>query len=194
MRLLIDSLIAVMLIGILAGVLLHHRAGQQAAARVQQACEALARLHEQVVYHAALTGEVGDPSFPNRVDRAWFPDGVPVNALAGASRPWIDSAPQGDKGQHPPDPVLDRPNQAGFWYNPASGIVRARVPRQITGQDTLDLYNHVNATALPRLPGDDDPARTPVAPQPIAIRQMTEQAPAPQPVPRARPSLLDRES
>jgi hypothetical protein len=31
-----------------------------------------------------------------------------------------------------------------FWYNPARGIVRARVPDQTTDEATLSLYESIN--------------------------------------------------
>ena len=60
MRLLIDSLIVVMLIGILISVLLHHRGQQQHHDQLAQAREALARLHEQVLYRDALASGATD--------------------------------------------------------------------------------------------------------------------------------------
>ena len=174
MRLLIDSLIAVMLIGILAGLVLHHRSQQQHAHRLRQVHLALAQLHQQALYHAALRRPEHDPidpardaGFPQQIQRDWFPDGLPINPLAGVDRPWIDVAPPDDTAAHPPDPVLDSPDQAGFWYNPTVGTIRARVPRQVSEHDTLDLYNHLNGTALTALPRDDTPRRLPIAAQPI---------------------------
>jgi hypothetical protein len=35
-----------------------------------------------------------------------------------------------------------------FWYNPALGIVRARVPRTLSDADAIDTYNRVNGTAI----------------------------------------------
>lgn len=222
MRLLIDSLIAVMLIGILAGVLLHHRAAQQHAQRLRLVHDALAQLHEQAVFHAALADRHGDdeadvvyrPGFPTRIDSAWFPGGIPRSALAGVAHPWIDTAPHGDLSRHPPDPTLERSAQAGFWYNPALGIFRARVPRQITEKATLDLYNHLNGSSLTALPRDDNPARRPIAQEwanrvshqsPAGVSQHGDSAlpritdaptdgdTAP-PRPRARPTLIDPSS
>src|SRR5690606_29054642 len=79
-------------------------------------------------------------------------------------------APEGDTHDHPPDPVLISKEQAGFWYNPALGVFRARVPQQVTAQETLTLYNRVNGTALLSLPVSDDPARQPQRPAWGAIR------------------------
>jgi hypothetical protein len=35
-----------------------------------------------------------------------------------------------------------------FWYNPANGAFRIRVPRQATNAETLALYNRVNGTSV----------------------------------------------
>jgi hypothetical protein len=51
----------------------------------------------------------------------------------------------------PPDPVLHRKAQAGFWYNPNRGVVRARVPGQGESGAALDLYNQLNNSGLKEL-------------------------------------------
>jgi hypothetical protein len=38
-----------------------------------------------------------------------------------------------------------------FWYNPALGVVRARVPRTLSDAEALELYNEVNGTRLQEL-------------------------------------------
>lgn len=214
MRLLIDSLIAVMLIGILAAVLLHHRHAQQQVEQYRQVHQALAALREQALYQAALREAASEEqTYPQEIDRAWFGAHLPINTVAPADHPWMDVAPEGDTHDHPPDPVLISKEQAGFWYNPALGVFRARVPQQVTAQETLTLYNRVNGTALLSLPVSDDPARQPQRPAWGAIRarpavklslgegvvevarpvESTPPEPAPEAAPKPRPrrSLLD---
>ena len=218
MRLLIDSLIVVMLIGILVGVLLHHRGQQQHHDQLAQAREALARLHEQVLYRDALASGATDTDadaashgFPDRLEPAWFGGDVPSNPLAAPDHAWLDVAPDGDTKVHPPDPVLDPSSgvQAGFWYSPVAGVFRARVPAQLTVRATLELYNQVNGVALTSLPQDEDPARRPVRPDWGAIRPKAVIVAAPvkvvrdeapddaaeetaQAAPTGRPALLNR--
>lgn len=164
MRLIVDSLIAVMLVGILAAVLLHYRQAERELANVQFLHTSLAQLHEQAMYHAALGGadsEEGKAVFPARISPSWFNEHLPVNVLLPMQQPWIDVAPAEDMSSHPPDPVISRYDQAGFWYNPNRGIFRARVPYRFTDLQTLELYNRINGTSLLALPVDDDTSRSP---------------------------------
>jgi hypothetical protein len=202
MRLLIDSLIAIMLIGVLAGVLLHHRQGQQEIERYRRVHDALALLHEQALFRSALSEAGGGMrQYPEELDRRWFVAGPPANPFA-PDRPWIDVAAEGDLQDHPPDPVLTHPDQAGFWYSPARRVFRARVPAQATVAETLRLYNRVNGTALLALPRDQD-ERTPQRPAWAGVRLrpatatgsavvvVEEPEPIRDPAPRGRRTLVD---
>ena len=162
MRLVVDTIIALMLVAILGGVLLYHRQQTQTIERVQAMHRALARLHETALYHGAM----GEPTssatgFPLNISPGWFDGNLPTNALVTPRHPWIDVAPADDGEEHPPDPVCTRPGQAGFWYNPNRGIFRARVPAQLTDVETLEFYNQINNSYLKQLPRGDDPARAP---------------------------------
>ncbi len=88
--------------------------------------------------------------WPMAIDPAWFDrDTLPLNPLVDADRPWLElAAPEQAGWQHPrPIFVVDR-STAMFWYNPALGIVRARVELQTTDAETLAMYNATNNTAL----------------------------------------------
>lgn len=155
MRLLIDSLIAMMLLGILAAVLLYHRERTQDLEQLRRTHQALAQLQEQALYRSALGEEAVERSpigFPVRIEPAWFSNKLPHNALVSGDRPWLDIAPPGDMSDQPPDPIILGPDQAAFWYNPNRGIFRARVMPQVSEQSTLELYNQANNTAMPSLP------------------------------------------
>lgn len=181
MRLLIDSLIALMLIAILGVVLVHHRHEQQRIAQHRSVHEALSSLYEQTLYHSVIDPDldlnhrhsgpmtVGTPlhRFPEVIEPAWF-HGIEPRNVAASKHPWVDVAPSGDPYDHPPDPILRRPEQAGFWYNPSRGVFRARVPAQVTEAATLDLYNRLNNCSLTKLYEVKDAAR--VASIPPAMR------------------------
>lgn len=165
MRLVVDSMIGLMLLGIFAGVLLFHRQESSQIDKTQSVHDSLARLHEAAVLHRVIESE-GDArsDYLRHVSPGWFAGGeLPVNLLLDRNRPWIDVAPPGDFAAHPPDPVADAVGQAGFWYNPNTGVFRARVPRQVTARDTLNLYNRINAAALAAVTPVNDPSRMPVA-------------------------------
>jgi hypothetical protein len=180
MRLIVDSLIAVMLAGILAGVLLYERGKAEDLEQCRVIHQGLADLQEAAIYHGALAEDPrSSTGFPLLVSPLWFDRQVPTNVTVPGRQPWLDIAPQGDMGEHPPDPVVTGPEQAGFWYNPNRGIFRARVAPQFSDQDTLALYNRLNSTPLRALPRSVDPAR-----QPQAVRQAaTASAPAPPSLP-----------
>jgi hypothetical protein len=162
MRLLIDSLIALMVVGILAGVIFYQRGQTQQVSQCETVQQALAKLQEQVLYRGAL-GEVdnSDAGFPREVSPVWFGSDMPLNLMVPGRQPWLDIAPEGDLADDPPDPVVMRPQQAGFWYNPNRGLFRARVQGQITERETLRLYNQLNGTFLKQLPHSSADARRP---------------------------------
>lgn len=88
--------------------------------------------------------------WPIAIDPVWFVnDELPLNPLVDADRPWLEvAAPEQAGWQHPrPLFVVDR-STAMFWYNPALGIVRARVAIQTTDGQTLAMYNTTNKTRL----------------------------------------------
>jgi len=216
MRLMIDTLIALMLAAILGGLVWHHRAQARDVSQMQTVHRALARLSEAIVYHGALIAkDDGQAGFPKTIAPAWFGEQLPVNVIVPGRQPWIDVAPTGDHGDHPPDPVITRGDQAGFWYNPNRGIIRARVIAQFSQRETLELYNTLNGTALKLLPTSEDLQRMPepLKFDPVVTAQdETSSSPDPeapatdntarptlkartmqQPSPRARPSLRSSE-
>lgn len=161
MRLLIDSLIALMLVAILAGVIFHHRQQQEKARQYQTAHRELAHLRETMTYYKALENDtVNAYGYPPYIAPSWFPEGLPTNRLVPGRHPWIDIAPPGDMNDQPPDPIIYSETQAGYWYNPNRGIIRARVSDQFTVQATLALYNQINTTMLMSLPHATNPSRT----------------------------------
>jgi hypothetical protein len=187
----IDTLIAAMLVAVLALVLLYHRGQQRTLARHQQVQKAMIRLQEQMLFHTALDETPkSSAGFVKEVSPSWFAEGVPVNALVPQAQPWLDLAPEGDAHDNPPDPVITRPDQAGFWYTPARGLFRARIMPQHTDRGTVDLYNALNGTRLASLARPDDAEeRTPVAmamKQPITLPEAQPKAAPPKP-----PTLRD---
>ena len=145
--------------------------GMQRAEREEQ--DRLAELHRNLDALEHVTQEHADlrnaraygprPTYPypDAPDARWFRAGLPTNIYT-PGQPWVDMAPPGDLGTHPPDPVIYRPDQPGLWFNPNLGVYRARV-RPTRGRTNIDAYNTLNRVALDRLPTDTDPARATVA-------------------------------
>lgn len=202
MRLLVDSLIALMLAGILAGVLLHHRKQTYRLDQTLLVHQALGKIQDQVLYRGALEqGRPGAPQYPTAISPLWFEGNLPLNILVPGRQPWIDLAPMNDLGDHPPDPLIVNSQQAGFWYNPNRGLVRARVTSQFTDHETLRLYNQLNNTYLRSLPTSDDPGRKPQPLDLTAIRTIpaelqntgsNKKATSVEPVSHPVPTLRDR--
>ncbi|XAM01675.1 hypothetical protein OT109_09800 [Phycisphaeraceae bacterium D3-23] len=164
MRLVIDSLIVVMVLGVIGGVLYLNRQEEKGEQETATVIDSLNRLYKQTKHHAAIdTAIAGRETVVVQVMPGWFHGDLPTNILVGEDQPWIDLAPPGDEGVHPPDPIVTGPEQAGFWYNPTTGVFRARVLPQLSERETLELYNQLNGTTLDAFEEAPDPARAPLA-------------------------------
>ncbi|MGB0768258.1 MAG: hypothetical protein ACPGYV_11170 [Phycisphaeraceae bacterium] len=164
MRSVIDGLIALMLFAVIAGGFVLYYHSQQDERDVAAVQKALDRLHEQAAYHTAVESAMtGRDTLLVHLRAEWFGDRVPTNVLLDDRHPWIDLAPPGDMGVHPPDPVASGRHQAGFWYNPTTGVFRARVSPGPSESQTLSRYNLINGTSLSAFEQIPDPSRTPVA-------------------------------
>ncbi|MEM9295562.1 MAG: hypothetical protein AAGA57_07150 [Planctomycetota bacterium] len=169
MRLALESMIAVAVAAGLGVALVQHRDQAQQAENERFVTESLARLQEVTTYQSALATAEAEPGVTPlvvAVDPVWFGSSLPTNVLLEQERPWLDLAPPGDTAGHPPDPVVLGEDQAMFWYNPTTGVYRARVPALVNERDTLALYNRVNGADLAVLPVEHDPLRQPLAYRP----------------------------
>ena len=153
MRLILDSLMAVVLAALLAGILIHQQHEQQYQRDVETVRANVRLIQQQVMLQAALErvprNEYG---FPITIDPEWFGDMVPRNPLLGPGHPWMEIAGADESRLvHPAIRIADKTSVAGFWYNPITGVVRARVPHEVSDQRALELYNFVNGCNLPSL-------------------------------------------
>lgn len=166
-RIVIDIMIGLMLIGVVAGGVSLYTSRQQVDRDIDTVRQALDRLQQQATYHGTMQSAMADRDVMLvHVHAEWFGEDVPANVLLDADRPWIDLAPPGDLGAHPPDPVAYTSEQAGFWYNPTIGVFRARVRPASSEAQTLVLYNDVNGTALSRFEQIPNPSRQPLVHHP----------------------------
>jgi hypothetical protein len=152
MRLLRDTLVALMLTAILAGVVWHHRHEGSNERAVEETFVAVRTIQRQVLLQSQLGKvEVDQRGYPTTIDPEWF-DERPVNALVGSRHPWIEIAPRWQHElSHPPDRAAAGRMHAQFWYNPNKGIVRARVPVDIAESRALRYYNRINQSDLSAL-------------------------------------------
>lgn len=164
MRIVIDIMIGLMLIAVVAGGLYLYNSREHDERQTETVRAALQQLQEQSAYHTAVQSAMaGQDVLLVHLHEEWFGEHVPTNVLLDSDRPWIDLAPPGDLGHHPPDPVATSQTQAGFWYNPTTGTFRARVSPAASEALTLALYNDINGTALPNFDSIPDTTRKPLA-------------------------------
>jgi hypothetical protein len=150
LRLLIDTLIAAMLVAILSGVVWQQRQQESHMAKVDAVQQAVRAIQSQAFYRGAVgDAPVTANGYAKRMDPAWFEGHTPRNLLVqGEYLPWIEIVQDKAADLFNPSYILGDGGHAEFWYNPKRGQVRARVPMQMTQEDTLDLYNLVNGTSL----------------------------------------------
>jgi hypothetical protein len=136
------------------------------------------RRFQQVLAFQSASGQTqtNTRGWPRTMDPSWFGAEPPRNPFLSADRPWVEVAPpEHALFRHPPVPMaLDR-SFAAFWYNPHQGIIRARVPMQISDTRTLELYNTVNSASLSSIHGEG----LPPLPQPAAEAEEAQTAAAP---------------
>jgi hypothetical protein len=156
LHLLRDTLVALMLVGILAGIVWHNHGDCERQALLDQVREEVRRFQQQILLQATL-GEVeqSERGYPATVDPKWFAGCLPANDLLGPGHPWLEIAgPEQRSLRHPPQLLADDEGLAKFWYNPSTGSLRARVPVGISDAAALETYNYVNDSDLPSLFAD----------------------------------------
>lgn len=153
MRLMIDSLVAIMLVMILAGVVLHVQQDRTRSAQSEEVRNNVRWIKREFQLKTVLKEvELNEHGHPLTVDPTWFEGKLPDNSLLGKGYPWMEIASAGQKDlAHPMNPVATDFSIAKFWYNPANGAVRARVPATISDEDALEMYNFINDCQLTTL-------------------------------------------
>jgi hypothetical protein len=96
--------------------------------------------------------------WPLVLDPTWFGNDPPLNTLLTPDRPWVEIAPIEEA--HLKDPnirVAADYKTAAFWYNPYQGILRARVPFEISDERAREMYNQINGTVVSTIYGTEMP-------------------------------------
>lgn len=129
--------------------------------RVDRTRAAVDRVRQELTVRSATkTAEMSARGFPNTVDPDWFTDTDPVNALLSDHHPWLEIAgPEEADLEHPVARIAINESDAGLWYNPYRGVVRARVPVTVSDDQALDLYNRINSVTLPDIFWAEPPPR-----------------------------------
>ncbi len=150
MRIFIDILIALMIAGILAGAVVLHRSNQEKQLNIETTRVEVRRFQRQLMLKAAIA-QAGNSNerFPDTVDPTWFGENLPKNYLLNEGHPWVEIAAKSERTlAHPIDPTANEMTDAQFWYNPYLGLVRARVPADVSDAKAVELYNTINETDL----------------------------------------------
>lgn len=154
LRLLVDALILTGLGLLCLGYVAYEHGLEVEQGDIRLLRDNVRQIEQQVKLQAALgRTPCNEDGFPMTVDPAWFGTSIPRNPLLNDGRhPWIEVAHGGElEADHPRVPVATTNAMAGFWYNPRTGVVRARVPQLVSDERTLQTYNFVNSSNLKRL-------------------------------------------
>lgn len=148
-------LIGVMLAWALAASEWRRRTDLDSEATIARAIEARRLLERQVRIRAATKAAIlNDAGWPTTISPEWFEGNPPRNPFVSPAHPWIDIAgpDQADLFDPPVRQALT-PADAAFWYNPANGVVRARVGPMVTDGRAVELYNRLNGSSVSSLFG-----------------------------------------
>ena len=149
MRRLIPYVLFVLLLaGTLGAVEWNRRERLRFETEVAVAQESVRRLSLELRVRAA-TNQVAlnGRGWPETIDPAWFGDYPPMNPLMSLDRPWLEVAGADDESLADPA-IRQAVNRtiAAFWYNPATGTIRARIGPRISDALAIKTYNLVNST------------------------------------------------
>lgn len=110
---------------------------------------AVSTMNSQVAMRSLMPESMlNEQGFPVAIDPGWFDPSEPRNAFANNGAPWVEIARDAETVRlHPIVPTFRSGRGAMFWYNPARGLIRARVPEQTTDTATRELYAQVNGVA-----------------------------------------------
>ncbi|HED53342.1 MAG TPA: hypothetical protein ENJ00_03980 [Phycisphaerales bacterium] len=159
MRHVVNLVAALVLAAIAGGAVIASRSGEHFEARLEQTRTSVVKISDEMVLRSQSGQADNNPrGWAETIVPAWFGGELPPNMLLDGDRPWMEVASVEQADWEHPWPLFDvTGHDSAFWYNPALGIVRARVAMLATDEQTLAAYNRVNNTSLKSL---GQPART----------------------------------
>lgn len=110
----------------------------------------LERIRQRILLEAAIqrTSQRAR-GHPDWIEAEWFERPLPMNPWFDGRHPWIEIASEADQGrEHPRCIVALEPDDGTFWYDPLSGVVRARVPKGLMDDQAIALYNAANGVEV----------------------------------------------
>lgn len=153
MRFVINLLILIMLAAFACGLVSYHRIQEAQQAEIDQLRINVSAIQSQVNLQSALgRTPLNAHGHPLSISPDWFSEYLPRNPLIDDSGPWLEIAGERESdAMHPSHLTAGDGVTAGFWYNPNTGVVRARVPQMLSDQRTLEVYNYVNGSSVASL-------------------------------------------
>ena len=123
--------------------LIHARMEHQYAIKATQQ-EVLRFKSELRLRSSLMDAELSSSGWVSDIDPSWFKN-PPRNHLLNSGHTWLEMAEPGESAlQHPRERDSDDSSNAAWWYNPANGALRARVPTQTSSSSLDQLYHLIN--------------------------------------------------
>ena len=146
MRPRLTTLLLLVLLGLSFGAWTHFDRLAERERLVEDALRAQRTIQSEIRLRSLLKGAENSPQgWVLEVKSSWFSPGEAENPLlADFGRPWMDVAGDGERRMRHPENRIARKGDAAWWYNPAHGVVRGRVPDQGTDRATIELYEFIN--------------------------------------------------
>lgn len=160
MRILLCTILSVgMLGGTYAAVSWHRNRILMEESLFTAALEGRRGLEREIRIRAATQPELlNDRGWPITVDPAWFAGNPPRNPFVPRGHPWVEIASEAEADlTDPPIRQALTPDVAAYWYNPSSGVVRARVGPDVTDARAVEMYNRLNGSDVKSLFSGDSP-------------------------------------
>ncbi|HRP62695.1 MAG TPA: hypothetical protein PK400_05320 [Phycisphaerales bacterium] len=170
MRIVINTMILIMIAALIMGGAMYRQTMQEETALLERTRAEVDRFVREInVQRTMEQVEQSSRGYPLTIEPAWFKNGLPMNPLLNGNHPWLEIASEDQHDlNHPPDRIAVRRDQAMFWYNPANGRLRARVPVAMSDAAALKAYNFINNSALQDIIGDEE---TPIVDVPVPNRR-----------------------
>lgn len=150
LRRLVDLICVLVICAIAYGAVRMSKYGDRYEEEVEATRASVVKIQSELVIRSQSGRAAINPrGWSETIVPAWFGGELPANSLLDDDRPWMEVASVEQAEWEHPKPVFDATgHDASFWYNPALGIVRARVPMLSTDVKTLNAYNAVNGVDL----------------------------------------------
>jgi len=146
----IIDLLVILVVAAGLGFALHlYQESLERKSAIESTQAAISSIEAEIDIRSALANAtLNEFGHPPSIDPEWFSGLEPRNALAPATAPWIEIALEAELGRdHPKNPTFHGGRGAMFWYNPNKGIVRARVPEQVSDASARELYAQINGVS-----------------------------------------------